>query len=473
MSRHDREFARLSFHGAARGVTGSCFLLEFRGRKILIDCGMYQGSRELEEENAEPFGFKPSQIDTLLLTHGHLDHCGRIPLLVKRGFRGEIVTTAATRELARLVMLDAAGIQEEDARRSERQARRHGGRPIKPLYTVEDALWAMDFFGRAVNYGGTVELGPGIRATFIDAGHILGSAHVVLELEDRGQRRTLVFSGDIGNRGRPIVNPWTPPPKADFVVMESTYGDRRHRSLPESVEELYQAIEDTLRRGGNVVIPSFALERAQEILYFLREGVLAGRLPGWMPVFLDSPMAITATEIFRRHPESVNETTRRLLEKGIDPFRPPNLHLTRETAQSMAINQIEGGAVIIAGSGMCTGGRVRHHLKHNLWREESSVVFVGFAAEGTLARQIIDGAREVDIFGERIQVRAKIWTINGFSAHADQAELLEWVGHTGHPRLVCLVHGEFGGGMAALADILRGRGHHVLEPALHQVVRLH
>ena len=467
-----RPFAHLAFHGAARGVTGSCFLLEFRGRKILIDCGMYQGSRELEEENARDFGFRPAEVDTLLLTHAHLDHCGRIPLLVKRGFRGQIVTTAATRELARLVMLDAAGIQEEDARRAQRKAHRSGGRPLEPLYTIEDALWAMDFFAPAVRYGERLSLGPGIHVRFIDAGHILGSAHVILELEDGGERRTLVFSGDIGNRGRPIVNPWTPPPTADFMVMETTYGDRRHRSLPESVEELYEAVDTTLRRGGNVIIPSFALERAQEILYFLREGVIAGRLPGWMPVFLDSPMAITATEIFRRHPEASNETTRRLLDKGIDPFRPPNLHLTRETTQSMAINQVQGGAVIIAGSGMCTGGRVRHHLKHNLWRKESSVVFVGFAAEGTLARRIIDGAKEVKIFGEPIRVRAQVWTINGFSAHADQAELAEWVGHTGRPRAIFLVHGEFNGGMADMARLLRAKGRHVIEPELHQRLRL-
>ncbi len=435
---------KISFHGADREVTGSCHLVECAGRRILVDCGLYQGGHELAEENARPFGFEPRDIDHLLLTHAHLDHCGRIPLLVRRGFRGEIISTGATRELARLVMLDAASLQEEEAEYQARKAARHGGRArdIEPLYTTLDALDALDCFGRRADYGQPLDIAPGIRATFFDAGHILGSAFVLLELEEKGRHRRVVFSGDLGNRGRAILRDPATPPAADVVVMETTYGDRRHKQLEPSIEELYEAINDTFRRGGNVIIPTFALERAQEILYYLREGVEAGRISRSTQVFLDSPMAISATEIFRRHPECFDAETRELFRNGQDPFDLPGLRFTRQTAESMAINRIGGGAVIMAGSGMCTGGRVRHHLKHNLWRRDSSVVFVGYAARGTLARRIIDGAEEVNIFGERIPVRAKIHTIGGFSAHADCDELLAWQRGTGAPETTFLVHGE-------------------------------
>jgi metallo-beta-lactamase family protein len=434
---------RLSFHGADRTVTGSCHLVECAGRHILIDCGLYQGSRELVEENADPFGFDPAAIDVVLLTHAHLDHCGRLPLLVKRGFRGEIITTAASRELSRLVLLDAAGLQEEEARRGSRHAARHGHRKrgSEPLYTVVDALAAFDHFGRNASYGQPVDLAEGVRATFLDAGHILGSASILLELQEGETRRRLLFSGDIGNSGRPILRDPTNPPRCDVVVMESTYGDRLHKPLPPSVDELYGAIADAFGRGGNVIIPTFALERAQELLFYLREGVENGQLTRSLQVFLDSPMAISATQIFQRHPECYEPETAELFRKGRDPFHLPGLHFVRETAESIALNNVRGGAVIMAGSGMCTGGRVRHHLKHNLWRDESSVIFVGFAAKGTLARRIIDGDKRVTIFGERIPVRARIYTINGFSAHADLNELLAWHKQT-HSDRTFLVHGE-------------------------------
>ncbi len=437
---------KISFHGADREVTGSCHLVECNGRRLLIDCGMFQGGRRLAEENAADFGFDPARIDHLLLTHAHLDHCGRIPLLAKRGFRGEIITTAASRELARLVLLDAAHLQEEEAeyqaRKMARQRGHHYRQWVEPLYTVLDALNSLDYFGRTARYGQPLDIAPGIRATFINAGHILGSACVLLELEEQGRRRRVLFSGDLGYSGRPLLQDPAPPPAADVVVMETTYGDRLHKPLQPSIEELYEAIEDTFRRGGNVVIPTFALERAQELLYFLHEGVRQGRLPGAMQVFLDSPMAISATEIFRHHLDCLKPGAVKRFGAGEDPFAVPGLHFTRETAQSMAINQIGGGAVIMAGSGMCTGGRVRHHLKHNLWRRDSSIVFVGYAARGTLARIIIDGARTVRLFGEEIPVRARIYTIGGFSAHADRDELLAWYRHTGRPRHTILVHGE-------------------------------
>lgn len=445
---------KLSFHGANRDVTGSCHLLHAKGLRILIDCGLYQGGRELDEENAEDFGFDPASIDILLLTHAHLDHCGRIPLLVKRGFTGEIITTAATRELTRVVLLDAAHLQEEEAERHSRQAHRHGRRPPVALYGTLDALNALDQFGRTANYGETIELAPELTATFYDAGHILGSASIRIE-ETTGKRRSIIFSGDLGNKGRPILRDPQVPPKADVVVMETTYGDRAHKALAPSIDEFYDAITETFARGGNVIVPTFALERAQEILYYLREGIEAGRLPKNLPVFLDSPMAISATEIFRRHPECYDAEACDLFNNGKDPFALPALRFVRETADSIALNRLVGGAVIMAGSGMCTGGRVRHHLRHNLWRKESSVVFVGFAAPGTLARVLIDGAKRVKLFGEQIPVRAKLYTINGFSAHADQAELLGWHGAL-KPERTVLVHGEEKA-MRTFADLIAAR----------------
>ena len=436
---------KLSFHGADRTVTGSCHLIECAGKRILVDCGLYQGSRELNEENSGDFGFDPAAIDVLLLTHAHLDHCGRIPLLAKRGFRGEIIATSATRELARLVMLDSARLQEEDAARRARHHDPDGA----PLYSTLDAMNALDFFGRVASYETPMDLAPGVRVTFYDAGHILGSASLFLELEENGVRRRLTMSGDIGNSGRPLMRNPVPPPPSDVVVMESTYGDRDHKPFGPSVEEFYRAIEETFRRGGNVVIPTFALERSQELLYALHQAIADKRLPSDIQVFLDSPMAISATEIFRRHPECLAPAATQLFRDQDDPLSLPGLHLLRETAESMTLNRIGGGAIIMAGSGMATGGRVRHHLRHNLWRPAAGVIFVGFAAPGTLARQIIDGAASVKIFGEDVPVKATIYTVNGFSAHAGQSELVAWQRAVKAPRTF-LVHGEEKA-MAALA----------------------
>lgn len=431
---------KLSFHGADHGVTGSCHMIEIAGKRILIDCGLYQGNRELDEENADDFGFDPRSIDYLLLTHAHLDHCGRIPLLVKRGFAGEIIATSATRDLARIVMLDAAHLHEEEATRHARHANRRGDEPSEPLYEAHDAFHALDRFGRSANYNEPIALTPTLHATFHDAGHILGSASIRIE-DTQGSGQSVIFSGDLGNSGRPILRNPQVPPHADVVVMETTYGDRLHKALAPSVDELHQAIADTFVRGGNVVIPTFALERAQEILFYLREGIELGRLPRSMPVFLDSPMAISATQVFSRHPECFSPENQALFAGGKDPFMLPGLRFTRDTADSMSINRLVGGAVIMAGAGMCTGGRVRHHLRHNIWRRESSVIFVGFAAQGTLARDIVDGAKYITVFGEKIPVRAHIHTINGFSAHADRDELLAWQ-RAIQPAQTVLVHGD-------------------------------
>ena len=433
---------KLSFHGADRDVTGSCHLVECAGRRFLIDCGLYQGSRALAEENAGDFGFDPASVDFVLLTHAHLDHCGRIPLLSKRGFRGEIIATLATCELARLVMLDAAHLQEEDTRSNAHRPRRGAdNKPAEPLFTVADTLKTLEFFKHSTRYGEPIDLAPGTCATFIDAGHILGSASILLELAEAERTLRLLFSGDLGNGTDPLLLPPGPPPRADVVVIETTYGDRLHKPMDASIDELYGAIAATLERGGNVIIPTFALERAQELLFVLNQGIEKNRLMPSMPVYLDSPMAISATEIFARHPEALQPQAARLFQQGHDPLALPGLHFTRERAESVALNDLRGGAIIMAGSGMATGGRVRHHLKHNISRQECSVIFVGYAAAGTLARQIIDGQNPVHILGDDVPVRAEIHMISGFSAHADQAGLLQWHGHTGAARTF-LTHGE-------------------------------
>jgi metallo-beta-lactamase family protein len=458
---------RLSFHGADRDVTGSCHLVECAGRRILVDCGMYQGGRELAEENGEPFGFDPAAIDIVLLTHAHLDHCGRLPLLVKRGFRGEVVTTAASRELVRLVMLDAAHLHEEEARYRNRHARQPGAGEEVALYGVLDALNSLDYFGRSARYRQPLDLLPGIRVTFLDAGHILGSASLLLELQEEGKHRRVLFSGDIGNAGRPLLRD-PASVAADVVVMETTYGDRRHKSLAASVEELYGVVSETFARGGNVIIPTFALERAQELLYFLRESQDQGRVPASTRVFLDSPMAISATEVFEHHPECYNTQLGDFFRSGRDPFHLPGLQFTRDRADSKAINAVTGEAVIMAGSGMCTGGRVRHHLRNNLGRKEASILFVGYAAKGTLARIIIDGAEKVRLFGDEIPVRARVHTIGGFSAHADQTELIAWHAETSADKTI-LVHGDEPVMKAFAAKIGTAR---VLMPGLNQTVAL-
>ena len=447
---------KLSFHGADQGVTGSCHLIEAAGKRILVDCGMFQGGAAERAENAGDFGFDPRSIDLLVLTHAHLDHCGRIPLLVKRGFRGEVVSTGPTRALARLVMLDAARLQEEDAHRPMRKARRwepHGAAE-KPLYDLEDAIKALDRFGRSVDIGETIDLAPNVRATFCEAGHIIGSASILIEAAENGSVRRLAMSGDVGDPGRALLRDAAPPPSADAVVMETTYGGRDHKPLDASIEEFYEAIAQIRARGGNVVIPTFALERAQELLYYLKRGFEQSRLPPDLQIFVDSPMAISATDIARDSADFFRPDLAAQLRADDDPFAPPHLRFTKLSCDSMEINAIRGGAVIMAGSGMATGGRVLHHLRHNLARPECGVVFVGFASAGTLARKIIDGAKVVRVLEDEVPVRASVHTINGFSAHAGRSSLIAWRNRIQAP-LTFLVHGEISA-MQALAPALPG-----------------
>jgi len=429
---------QLSFHGAADTVTGSCHLLQAEGLKILVDCGLFQGDRQWEERNQQDFGFDPRSIDYLLLTHGHLDHCGRIPVLVRKGFKGKIVCTSATYDIAKIVLMDSAHIQEEDAEQWRKIHARKGVPQREPLYTTMDALDAFQHFGTFAGYEQPVRLNGKIEVTFKDAGHILGAAFVEVVIKGFGK---VIFSGDLGNRGKPIIKDPCFPDGGDVVVIEGTYADRNHKNIETSVDEFRKAILDTCQRGGNVLIPSFAIERAQEILFYLREFYEQKKLPA-CHVYLDSPMGIRVTDLMRRHPECFDEETARLFEKEEDPFDFPGLQFTKTQEASRQINAVKSHAIIIAGSGMCTGGRIKHHLKHNLWREESSVIFVGYQAEGTLGRKIVDREKQVTIFGETCRVNAQIHTIGGFSSHADKEILIDWLQHNKEIRHLFLVHGE-------------------------------
>ena len=429
---------KIRFLGAARTVTGSCFQLIINGRQFLVDCGMHQG-KDSYAVNREPFPFNPREIGAMFLTHAHIDHSGLIPRLVEKGFSGSIITTSATADLASVMLMDSAHIQEKDAEWLTKKSFRTGEDIVHdPLYTTEDARAVIGLFDRK-SYGKMGQLGKGLRYRFADAGHILGSGSLELWYQDGPSEKKIVFSGDIGKKNNPIINDPQHIESADYVVMESTYGDRLHKSMEESVNELAEAVRTTFSRGGNVIIPSFAVGRTQDILYILNRLVGQKRL-GPIEIYVDSPLAEEATKIYLAHPEMYDEEALRMLkERRTNGLK---LHFTESVADSQKINSIRSGALIIAGSGMCEGGRIQHHLKHNLWRQECSVVFVGFQAEGTLGREIVEGAKKVPVLGEPIAVRSRIYTINGFSAHADRKELMEWIGGFGNKPEVFIVHGE-------------------------------
>jgi metallo-beta-lactamase family protein len=434
---------KLRFLGAAQNVTGSRYFLEVNGKKFLVDCGLYQ-ERELRGRNWEPFVIAPDTLDAVLLTHAHLDHCGLLPKLVRDGFKGKIHCTAATEDIAEIMLTDAGKLQEEDAefkkRRHEREGRT-GPHPEIPLYTAEDARTALPLF-YSLRYGQPVELGEGISATFYDAGHVLGAAMIKVSIRTEGQERTVIFSGDVGRWNRPILRDPTLFDEADYVVVESTYGDRLHENKPDIGERLAEAINTTVRDGGNIVIPSFALERAQEILYYLNLLVNQGRIPR-LTVFLDSPMAVNLTGIFERHQDLYDEEMTRLVKLNKSLFDLPGLKMVRTVDESKAIDSIRESAIIIAGSGMCTGGRIKYHLVSNISRPESTILFVGYQAFGTLGREIVDGAEKVRILGQYYPVKARIDQIQGFSAHADRDDLLRWLlALKKAPRHVFITHGE-------------------------------
>ncbi len=464
--------ASLRFLGANRQVTGSCYLLEIADLRILIDCGMFQ-ERELLERNWEPKPVDAPRLDWMLLTHAHLDHTGLIPRLVRDGFRSAILTTAPTVELAELVLRDSARLQEEDAafkaKRHIREGRR-GPRPVEPLYTVNDVERAVPLL-RGTSFRTPVQLNGKVTARFLEAGHILGAASIELTVRENGAARRLVFSGDLGPPNVPIVPEPAVIEDADVLVLESTYGDRDHPSRAAAADALAEAIVDTLERGGNVLIPTFAIERAQELLLELGALIASGRIPP-VRVFLDSPMAADATVIYLRYPEFMDEETRRTLDSPQLQTARRMLTIVRTAQESRALNPLRG-CVILAGAGMCTGGRIKHHLREHIGRPESTVVFAGYQAEGTLGRRIVDGHSEVRLFGETHTVRARIVRVDSMSGHADRGQLMSWLGHLRRrPATLALTHGEEKASIGLSARIADGPGWDALIPQYGQKIEL-
>ncbi len=450
----DGKEMNITFLGAAREVTGSCCLVETAETRFLVDCGMVQGGREAAKRNAKPFTFDPKTIDFVLLTHAHIDHSGLLPKLTRAGFKGPIYATAATTELLQVMLPDSAHIQEGDARRAERYARKGGSRneALTPLYTLQDAQECLSQV-HAVTYD--KELGPdaNVRCCFRDAGHILGSAMLEIRVSEGGRTTKLVFSGDLGQPGRVILRDPTLIDEADILIIESTYGERDHKDQTTTREELIGIVEHTLVRG-NVIVPAFAVGRTQEVLYHLHDLCREGRLRD-LNIFVDSPMATKATQITRQHMELFDEAGRDLATWHAQGKGLPYLHFTANVDESKALNQIHSGAIIISASGMCDAGRIKHHLRHNLPRQECSVLITGFQAQGTLGRRLVEGAKRVRIFGEEIPVRAGVHTVGGLSAHADRRALLAWTSHFRKPPgRTFVVHGEESAAMA-FADTLR------------------
>ncbi len=461
---------KLQFLGATREVTGSCYLLSLGNTKILIECGLIQGSGEHERHNHDAFRFDSKEVDAVVVTHAHIDHSGRLPLLVKRGYQGPIYTHRATVDLCEVMLADSAYLQEKEA---EWQNRDHGGsgrERVEPLYTRDDAARTQGSF-RALEYGSPQEIADGVRVTMHDAGHILGSAIAELEVTENGRTRRIVFSGDLGHRGAPILRDPAILSRADLVVMESTYGDRLHRSWQDTWLEMGEIISNARSERGNILIPAFTVGRTQELLYVFNQNSEKWGLGDWR-IFLDSPMGIAATGIYERHAKVYDRRAAEFNTRHHGLFDLPNLYMSETPKESMVINQIRSGAIVIAGSGMCTGGRIKHHLKHNIWREACHVMIVGFQARGTPGRALVDGASRIRLWGKDFDVAAKIHTIGGLSAHADQRGLLDWYAGFDDKPPVCLVHGE-PESMDALADKLtKDYDAKVTRPEYGQVVNL-
>jgi metallo-beta-lactamase family protein len=468
---------KLTVLGAAREVTGSCYLVESDGLRFIVDCGMFQGGREAEPKNRRFPGFDPEGIDFVLLTHAHIDHSGLLPRLVNLGFRGPVHCTEATADLLGVLLPDAAHIAEKEAEWRNYDRRRKRGAlkgETAPLYTVEQAKTSLHRLRRH-DYDRSFEPHDGVRACFRDAGHILGSSIVEVWLKRRGKETKLVFSGDLGMPARPLMNDPAPIAEADYLFVESTYGDRLHKTLAATVEELVFAVNDTVqRKRGNVIIPAFAVGRTQEIIYLLLDLIRQGRIPGSLAIFVDSPMASAATEITLRHSRLLDEETRKLLEWGRrNGNELPYIRFTESPDDSMAINAIRQGAVIVSASGMCDAGRIKHHLKNNLPRKECSVIIAGFQAQGTLGRRLVDRAPYVRIFGEPVPVRASIHTLGGLSAHADRDALLDWLGRfRTPPRRTYVVHGEAETALGFAATIRERFGWRVETPENGQAFEL-
>ena len=451
---------KITFLGAARVVTGSCFLVETEQTKFLIDCGMFQGHAGENEANAAPFPFGLGEIDFLLLTHAHIDHSGRIPKLWLDGYRNPIYATKATADLCGIMLPDSGHIQEMDAEWDNRKRQRAGKAPQQPLYTQQDALDALKLF-RSRKYDEPFSPVTGVRVAFRDAGHILGSSILELWVEEGGRETKAVFSGDLGYSGKPILRDPAIIQSADCLILESTYGNRLHENAAGKGERLTQIINETIARGGNIVIPSFAVGRTQELVYELNSRVEdpanLSQPFARIPVYIDSPLAVSATQIFRENMDCFDEEARQFIAKGDNPLDFHNLHFVTNMEQSKRLNEDRESKIIISASGMCDAGRIRHHLKHNLWRRESTILFVGYQAEGTLGRRLVEGAKRVKLFGEDIRVNARIEVLEGFSGHADREGLLSWLEQFKQkPAKVVLVHGETDA-MTSLSQEIAGR----------------
>jgi len=462
---------KLTFYGAAHAVTGSCYCLEVNGTKILIDCGLQQG-RDEYEDNALPFA--PNEIDHVIVTHAHIDHSGRVPLLVKNGFSGPIHVTRLTRQLLNVMLRDSAHIQESDAQWQNQKGQRAGRPVVEPLYTLMDAEAALELMEHS-EYGEEIDLCPGVRIRFTDAGHLLGSSCVELWATEDGVTKKLVFSGDLGNVDQPVIRDPQPIAQADYVIMESTYGDRNHQPPESYTDALAQLIDDVFSRGGNIIIPSFAVGRTQELLYFLREIKNEGKVktvPNFQ-VVVDSPLATEATKIYSGDLRGyLDEEAIAVLQGGENLFTFPGLTLTQSTEESKALNADSNPKLIISASGMCDAGRIRHHLKHNLWRPECAVVFVGYQGEGTLGRRLLEGAKTVKLFGEEIAVNARILNFPGLSSHADRDHLLGWIENfSPTPEHVFVVHGD-APVTDLFADSLKERGIPAHAPLYEEVYDL-
>ena len=433
----------ITFMGAARGVTGSRYLIEANNTTILVDCGLYQ-EREFQYRNWEPFRCSPDKLHAVLITHAHLDHSGLLPKLVNEGFKGRVYCTPATADITKIILLDSAHLQEEDAAYKKKRHIREGRKgpyPEIPLYTVADAEATFPLF-TSVEYDKTIEIGPGIEATFFDAGHVLGSAMIKLRIIQGEEKRSIVFSGDIGRWDRPMLQDPRMFRHTDYIVMESTYGDRKHDGTKNIGDQLTEIVKNAFNAGGNIIVPSFALQRAQEILYYLNILLMKKRIPA-IDVYVDSPMAIKITEVFKRYSHLFDQDMRELLRENRSPFDFPGLKMVETVDESKALNAIKGTVMIIAGSGMCVGGRIKHHLVNNISRPECTVLFVGYQAIGTLGRQILDGVKSVRIHGQPHPVRARIDHIHGLSAHADRDDLLKWLSKLSvNPRRIFITHGE-------------------------------
>ncbi|MDI6764368.1 MAG: MBL fold metallo-hydrolase [Thermodesulfobacteriota bacterium] len=448
---------KIEFLGGVRTVTGSATLFEKGSLKWLVDCGMFQGGREIEKKNDDTGSYHPRDLSFVLLTHAHIDHSGLIPRLVREGFRGKVVCTKATLDLCEVMLRDSGHIQEMEAEWQNRKNRRSGGKRAAPLYTVKDAEKSLRFFS-PVNYNEIISLTDGLKVRFQDAGHILGSAIIELWVEEGGGERKLVFSGDLGNSGQPIVRDPSWVKEADLLWLESTYGNRLHKSREETSQELLKIVQEAIAHQAKVIIPAFAVERTQDIIYTLGQFMREGLIPS-IRVYIDSPLAISATEIFKKNSDCFDRETKEILLRGENPLDLPEIIYTRTTEESKAINEDEGPGIIISASGMCDSGRIKHHLKHHLWREKSHIVFIGYQGEGTIGRRIIDGAESVRLFGEVVAIKAHIHTLGGFSAHADQKGLLEWLSHFENPQLEVFVnHGEEKISME-LSQLIRERFH--------------